>query len=80
MKLEIKTTKSGYCEYFKINGRKFGQGITACSIFINTEGKPTALIEAKLDEFILDSEDCKLYLDKIKKDNIFKRIINKLKK
>lgn len=80
MKLEIKTTKYGNCEYFKINGRKFGEGTTACNIFINTDGKPTALIEAKLDEFILDSENCELYLDKIKKENIFKKIINKIKK
>lgn len=80
MKLEIKTTKQGFCEYFKIDGKKFGNGITSCGIFINTQGKPTALIEARLDEFILDSEDCKLYLDKVKKDNIFKIIINKFKK
>lgn len=80
MKLEVKTTKNGYCEYFKIDGRKFGQGITACNIYINSQGIPTAIIETRLDEFILDSENCALYLDSIKKENIFKRIIKKLKK
>lgn len=80
MKLEIKTNERGSCEYFKIDGRKFGKGIYSCTIFINADEKPTALIEARLDEFILDSEDCVLYLDKIKKDRIFKRIIKKFTK
>lgn len=69
MKVEIKTNKQGYCDYFKIDGKKYGTGIYELNIKINTLGKPEIIIKAKSDEFILDSEDVKLYLEKYK-DNL----------
>ena len=68
MKLEIKTNNKGYCDYFKINGVEYGKGIYAVDIHIET-GKPVkCIIQAKSDEFILDSNDTKLYLEKYDKD------------
>lgn len=66
MKLEIKTDKHGVCEYFKIDGKKFGTNIYAVDIHIG-DGKPQVIIHAKSDEFILDSENTKLYLEKHQK-------------
>lgn len=81
MKLEIKTKENGDCEYFKINGRKFGKGIVGYEVYHDAGQKPLIILQVHADEFILDSENCKLYLDNLKaKENIFKRIINKLKK
>lgn len=67
MKVEIKTNKKGICEYFKINGQKYGTGIYELNIKIEAGEKPEIIIKARTDEFILDSEDTKLYLEK--KDN-----------
>lgn len=64
MKVEIKTNEKGICEYFKINGAEFGTNIYELNIKISSEGKPEIIIKAKSDEFILDSEDAKLYLEK----------------
>lgn len=68
MKVEIKTNEKGNCEYFKINGQKYGAGIYELNIKIEGGEKPEIIIKAKTDEFILDSEDTKLYLEK-KEDN-----------
>lgn len=68
MKVEIKTNERGYCDYFKINGQKYGTGIYELNIKISTDGKPEVIIKAKSDEFILDSEDTKLYLEKYNKE------------
>ena len=64
MKVEIKTNNKGYCDYFKINGIEYGAGIYELSIKINAYERPEIIIKAKSDEFILDSEDTKLYLEK----------------
>ena len=65
MKVEIKTNDKGVCEYFKIDGKKYGNGIYELNIKINPFELPEILIKAKSNEFILDSEKTKLYLDKI---------------
>lgn len=64
MKVEIKTNDKGYCEYFIINGQKYGSGIYELNIKIVPCEKPNIIIKATSDEFILDSEDTKLYLEK----------------
>lgn len=64
MKVEIKTNKKGYCDYFKINGKEYGTGIYELNIKISAYKEPEIIIKAKTDEFILDSENTKLYLDK----------------
>lgn len=68
MEVEIKTNKKGYCDYFKINGREYGTGIYELNIKIEAGEKPEIIIKAKTDEFILDSEDAKLYLEKKEDD------------
>lgn len=64
MKVEIKTNDKGFCEYFIINGQKYGYGIYELNIKIVPSEKPQIIIKATSDEFILDSEDTKLYLEK----------------
>lgn len=68
MKVEIKTNEKGICEYFKIDGKEYGTGIYELNIKISAYEKPEIIIKARSDEFILDSEDTKLYLEK-KEDN-----------
>ena len=67
MKVEIKTNDKGFCEYFKIDGKEYGNGIYELNIKIKHFELPEILIKAKSNEFILDSEKTKLYLDKIEK-------------
>lgn len=67
MKVEIKTNSKGYCEYFKIDDKEYGQGIYELNIKIGACKKPEIIIKAISDEFILDSQDAKLYLNN--KDN-----------
>ena len=67
MKVEIKTNDKGFCEYFKIDGKEYGNGIYELNIKIKPFELPEILIKAKTNEFILDSEKTKLYLDKIEK-------------
>lgn len=67
MKVEIKTNEYGKCEYFIINGQEYGKDIYSIDIHIEPEKLPKFIINAKSDEFILDSEDTKLYLDKKEK-------------
>lgn len=69
MKVEIKTNKKGYCDYFKIDGKEYGAGIYELNIKISAYEKPEIIIKSKIDEFILDSEDTKLYLEKYE-DNL----------
>ena len=64
MKVEIKTNENGICEYFKINGKKYGEGIYELNIKMSAGEKTEVIIKARTDEFILDSEDTKLYLEK----------------
>lgn len=80
MKLEIKVNKNGICEYFKINDRKFGKGITGYQVYHQALKKPIVILECKVDEFILDSEDNSLYLDNLRRKSLFERIKNKFKK
>jgi hypothetical protein len=63
MKVEIKTNDKGYCDYFKIDGKKYGTGIYELNIKIEAGERPEIIIKAKSDEFILDSENVKLYLE-----------------
>lgn len=63
MKVEIKTDDEGFCEYFKIDGKEYGNGIYELNIKIKPFELPEILIKAKSNEFILDSENTKLYLD-----------------
>lgn len=69
MKVEIKTNKKGYCECFKIDDRDFGQGIYEVNIKIKVGKMPEIIMKARSDEFILDSEDNKLYLEKYQEEN-----------
>lgn len=64
MKVEIKTDDKGFCKYFKIDGKEYGNGIYELNIKIKPFELPEILIKAKSNEFILDSEETKLYLDK----------------
>ena len=63
MKVEIKTDDKGFCEYFKIDGKEYGNGIYELNIKIKPFELPEILIKAKSNEFILDSESNKLYLE-----------------
>lgn len=65
MKVEIKTNDKGFCEYFKIDGKEYSNGIYELNIKIKPFELPEILIKAKTNEFILDSEDNKLFLEKI---------------
>ena len=67
MKVEIKTNDKGICEYFKIDGKEYGNGIYELNIKITPFELTEILIKAKTNEFILDSEETKLYLDKKRK-------------
>jgi hypothetical protein len=80
MKVEIKIESNGACEYFKINGRKFGKGITGYQIFHEAGEKPLIIIKARVEEFILDSEDNALYLDNLNGKSLFQKIKEKIKK
>lgn len=70
MKVEIKVNDKGFCDYFKIDGKKYGKGIYELSIKIKPYEKPELLIKSKCDEFILDSEDNKLFIEKYQDDKI----------
>ena len=63
MKVEIKTDDKGFCEYFKIDGKEYGNGIYELDIKIKPFELPEILIKAKSNEFILDSENNKLFLE-----------------
>ena len=63
MKVEIKTNDKGFCEYFKIDGKEYGNGIYELNIKIKPFELPEILIKAKSNEFILDSENTKFYLE-----------------
>ena len=63
MKVEIKTNDKGFCEYFKIDGKEYGNGIYELNIKIKPFELPEILIKAKSNEFILDSENNKLCLE-----------------
>ena len=63
MKNELKTNDKGFCEYFKIDGKEYGNGIYELNIKIKPFELPEILIKAKSNEFILDSENNKLYLE-----------------
>lgn len=67
MKVEIKTNKNGFCEYFIIDGKKYEKDIYSIDIHIRPGGKTKLIIEAKSDEFILSSENTELYLEKKEK-------------
>ena len=45
MKLEIKTNEKGYCNYFVINGKRFGENIQKVTIVIEAGYKPKFIIE-----------------------------------
>jgi len=64
MKVEIKTNENGICEYFKINDKKYGEGIYELNIKVSAGERTEVIIKARTDEFILDSENTKLYLEK----------------
>lgn len=64
MKVEIKTNAKGHCEYFKIDDKEYGKGIYELNIKITPAKRPEVLIKAISDEFILDSEDAELYLER----------------
>lgn len=68
MKVEIKVNDKGICEYFKIDEKEYGKGIYGLDIKIRPAEKPEILITSKCDEFILDSKDNKLYLEKYQED------------
>ena len=78
MKLEIKIGKYGNCEYFKIDGKKI-EKIIGYQVFHNAREKPLVIIQARVDEFILDSENNRLYLDNLNQKSLFRRLIDKIR-
>lgn len=68
MKIEIKTNEKGICEYFKIDSKEYGKDIYSLDIHIEPCKEPEITIKAKSNEFILDSENTKLYLENKKDD------------
>lgn len=63
MKVEIKTNEKGYCDYFIINGQNFIKNIQGISIFIQGNGKPSILIQGKLDGLDFNGENVYIYPD-----------------
>lgn len=80
MKVEIKTNEKGYCDYFIINGQKYGKGITSATILIQAGSRPSILLSGKLDELDFIGGNVYVYP---KKEKLLKRLIkfakNKLK-
>lgn len=72
MKVEIKTNEKGYCDYFIINGQNFGKNIQSVSIFIQGNGKPSMLIQGKLDKLDFNGEDVYIYPNR--KTSLLKRL------
>lgn len=72
MKVEIKTNEKGYCDCFIINGQKIGKNIESVSIFIQGNGKPSILIQGKLDGLDFNGEDAYIYPDR--KMSLLKRL------
>ena len=66
MKLKIKTDEKGVCKCFKIDDKDYGVGIHAVDIHIEAGRLPKVVITGDSNEFILDSENNKLYLKKEK--------------
>ena len=64
MKVEIKTNNQGRCEYFKLDGKEYGQGIYELNIKIKPLEIPEIIIKAKSENFIIASDESKLYLEK----------------
>ena len=78
MKVEIKTNEKGYCDYFIINGQKYGKGITSATILIQAGAKPSILLSGKLDVFDFNGKDVYIFLDK--KTSLLKRLKRTFKK
>lgn len=72
MKVEIKTNEKGYCDYFIINGQKYGKGITSATILIQAGAKPSILLSGKLDNLDFNGEDVYIYSDR--KMSLLKRL------
>ena len=72
MKVEIKTNEKGYCDYFIINGQKYGKGIASATILIQAGAKPSILLSGKLDELEFIGNDVYIYPDK--KMSLLKRL------
>ena len=68
MKVEIKTNSKGVCEYFKIDGKEFGTGIYSLDIHIDGYSKPEIFIKCSSDEFIMSSDNTKLYIDNLNEE------------
>lgn len=56
MKVEIKTNEKGYCDYFKINGKKFDKNIIKITIVIEKGRKPEFIIEETPQLDFLDED------------------------
>lgn len=63
MKLEIKTNEKGYCDYFIMNGKRFGENIKKVTIVIEGGCKPQFIIEGTT-ELDFKGEDVYIYSDK----------------
>lgn len=63
MKVEIKINEKGICEYFRIDGKEYGTGVYALDIHVEPRIKPVIFIKCRSDEFIMSSDDTKLYID-----------------
>lgn len=72
MKVEIKTNEKGYCDYFIINGQKYGKGITSATILIQAGAKPSILLSGKLDGFDFIGKNIYVYPNK--KERLLKRL------
>ena len=59
MKLEIKTNEKGYCDYFIMNGKKFGENIRKVTVVIEAGYKPKFIIEG-ITELDFQGEDVEI--------------------
>lgn len=78
MKVEIKTNEKGYCDYFIINGQKFGKNITSATILIQADAMPSMILQGNLKEIDFKGEN--VYIYPSKKENLLKRLLKICKK
>ena len=69
MKVEIKTNKKGVCEYFKLNGKEYGEGIYELNIHIKGGEMPKLIITSAIKDFNLECENAEVEIKKDKKED-----------
>lgn len=80
MKIKIQADKNGVCKKFEIDNKQCGKGIVGYEIHHEAGELPIVILKCVVDDFILDNEDNKIYIENIRKKNIFKKINERIKK